>query len=319
MLTVATRERIRSSVPWWLKCALKLALVPANYRLLRALSLAAHGGMRRPQFAHDAFRRHFDDADFHRKAGGFAALELGPGDALTAAVVARAYGAASSCHVDVAPFATRDVAVYLAVARYLRQQGLPAPDLSAARSLEDVLAVCRGRYETGGLASLRALPDASFDLIFSNCVLQCVPPTHLLATLKETRRLLHPQGVCVHSIDLRDMMGQSLHHLRFPEGVWESAYFRRAGFYTNRLRHSEWLRLFSLAGFDVRESEVNHWTTLPLERDSLAPPYRDLPESDLLVRTVRVALSPRTADRPSQDPGDAAERRPGVRALAPAP
>jgi len=317
MLTVATRERIRSSVPWWLKCALKLALVPVGYRLQRALSLASHGGMRRPQFAHDAFRRHFDDSDFNRKSGGFAVLEMGPGDALTAAVVARAYGAASSCHVDVAPLATRDAAVYRAAARYLGEQGLPAPDLSATRSLDEVLTVCRGRYETGGLASLRALPDASFDLIFSNCVLQCVPPAHLPAILKETRRLVHPRGVCVHSIDLRDMMGQSLHHLRFPEGVWESAYFRRAGFYTNRLRHSEWLRLFSLAGFDVRESEVNHWAALPVTRDSLAPPYRDRSESDLLVRTIRVALFPR-ADQPSQDIGDAAERRTGLRALAPA-
>jgi SAM-dependent methyltransferase len=294
MLSVAARERLRSSVPWWLKCALKLALVslPVDYRLLRGLSLAGHGGMRRPPFAHDAFRRHYEDGDFHRKAGGFTVLELGPGDALTAALVARAYGAASSCHVDVAPFATRDVAVYRAVARHLREQGLPAPDLSAAKSLEDVLAVCRGRYETRGLASLRALPGGSFDLIFSNGVLQCVPPALLLETLKETRRLLHPQGVCVHSIDLRDMMGHSLHHLRFGERVWESAWFRRAGFHTNRLRYSEWLRLFRSAGFDVRESEVNRWPTLPVARESLAPPYRDLPESDLLVSTIRVALSP---------------------------
>jgi len=303
MLSVTTREHIRSSVPWWLKCALKLTLVPLpmSYRVLRGLSLAGHGGMRRPQFAHDAFRRHYEDADFHRKAGGFTVLELGPGDALTSAVVARAYGAASTCHVDVGPFAAGDVAVYQAVARHLRDQGLPAPDLSAARSLEDVLAVCGSRYVTNGLASLRALPDASFDLVFSNGVLQCIPPSLLLETMEETRRLLHPQGVCVHSIDLRDMMGHSLNHLRFPEPVWESAWFRHAGFHTNRLRYSEWVRLFRLAGFEVRESEVNHWRTLPVARASLAPPYRDLPESDLLVSTVRLALTCDGGDTPARD------------------
>ena len=303
MLSVTTREHIRSSVPWWLKCALKLALVPlpVDYRLLRRLSLAGHGGMRRPAFAHDAFRRHYDDGDFHRKAGGFTVLELGPGDALTAAVVARAYGAASTCHVDVAPFATRDVAVYQAVARHLSDQGLPAPDLWAATSLEDVMAICHSRYETNGLDSLRALPSESFDLIFSNCALQCVPPALLPETLKETRRLLHPRGVCVHSIDLRDMMGHSLHHLRFGERVWESAWFRRAGFHTNRLRFADWLRLFRSVGFDVRESEVNRWPTLPVASDSLAPPYRDLPESELRISTVRVALSPRVAETAPPD------------------
>jgi hypothetical protein len=298
MQAVSTRERFRSSVPWWFKCALKLALapLPVSYGLLRGLALARHGGMRRPPFALDAFRRHYEDSDFHRKAGGFTVLELGPGDALTAAVVARAFGAASSCHVDVGAFATRDVDIYRSVAGYLRDQGLAAPDLSAARSLEEVLAVCNSRYETRGIASLRELPTGSFDLIFSNGVLQCVPPAQLLETLKETRRLIHPQGVSVHSVDLRDMMGQSLHHLRFSERVWESAWFRRAGFHTNRLRSAEWLRLFRLAGFDVRESEVNRWPALPVARESLAPPYRDLPESDLLVSTVRVALTPPPTD-----------------------
>jgi SAM-dependent methyltransferase len=298
MPSPSTREQLRSSVPWWLKCGLKLALVPVpvSYGILRGLALARHGGMRRPQFALDAFRRHYEDSDFHRKPGGFTVLELGPGDALTAAVVARAHGAACTCHADVGEFATRDVSVYQAVATYLRDQGLPAPDLSAARSLEDVLTLCNSRYVTSGLASLRALPTGSFDLIFSNGVLQCIPPAHLLETLKETRRLLHPQGVSVHSVDLRDMMGQSLHHLRFSERVWESGWFRRAGFHTNRLRYAEWLRLFRVAGFDVRESEVNRWPALPVARESLAPPYRDLPEADLLVSTVRVALTPSPTD-----------------------
>ena len=297
MLSTKSRERVRSSVPWWVKFGLKLALVPASYDLLRAMSLAGHGGMRRPDFAHDVFRRHYDDADFHRKAGGFSVLEIGPGDALTAAVVARAYGAASTCHVDVAPFATPDVAVYQSVARFLSERCLPAPDLSVAHSLEDVLTACGGRYETGGLDSLRALPDASFDLIYSNGVLQCIPPLQLLATLKETRRLLHPRGVSVHSVDLRDMAGQSLHHLRFPERVWESALFRRAGFHTNRLRYGEWTGLFREAGFEVRESEVNRWPALPVRRESLAAPFRNLPEDELLVATFRVALFPVAADR----------------------
>ena len=306
MLSTPARERIRSSTPWWAKCAVKLALVPVpvGYRILRALSLARHGGMTRPAFAYDIFRRHFDDADFRRKSGGFTMLELGPGDSLAMALVATAHGAASTCHVDVGHFATGDVEVYRATATFLAERGLVPPDLSAARSLADVMAACSARYETRGLDSLRALPDASFDFVFSNSVLQCVAPAELPELLKELRRLVHPQGVCVHSVDLRDMMGHSLNHLRFPERVWGSAWFRKAGFYTNRLRYPDWLALFRSAGFDAEASELNRWETLPIPRESIVQPYRDVAEADLLVATVRMVLRPVRV--PQETSGDGA-------------
>ena len=304
MLSTPSRERIRSSTPWWAKCALKLALVPlpVGYGVLRALSLARHGGMTRPAFAYDTFRQHFDDADFHRKSGGFTMLELGPGDSLSMALVARAHGAASTCHVDVGPFATGDPAVYQRMAAFLADRGMTAPDVSAVRSLGDVQAACSARYEISGLASLRALPDASFDFILSNGVLQSVSRHELPETMRELRRLLHPEGVSVHSIDLRDTMGQSLNHLRFPQRVWDSGWFRKAGFHTNRLRFSEMMEVCRQAGFEAEASEVNRWERLPLPREALATPYRHRPDDDLLIATVRVVLRPAPvgADGPVQ-------------------
>jgi len=288
----SARDRLRSAAPWWAKCAMKLALapLPVDYRALRAFSLARHGGMRSPGFAFDVFRRHFEAADFRHKAGGFTVLELGPGDALSTAVVAKAHGAASTWLVDVRPFATTDVAVYRRVARFVAERGLTPPDLASSRTLADVLASCSAHYGTGGVASLRALPDASFDFIFSNSVLQCVPPGELPATMRELCRVLRPQGACVHSIDLRDMMGQSLNHLRFPERVWDSAWFRQAGFYTNRLRFPDWMELFRRAGFEAEASEVNRWATLPVTREALARPFQDMTDESLLVATIRVVL-----------------------------
>ena len=308
MLSTRTRERIRSSTPWWAKCAVKLALVPVpvGYGVLRALSLARHGGMTRPVFAYDIFRLHFGGADFHHKSGGFTVLELGPGDSLAMALVARAHGAASTCHVDVGHFATGDVGVYRAAAAFLAERGLVPPDLSAAGSLADVMAACSARYETRGLDSLRGLPDASFDFVFSNSVLQCVAPAELPELMKELRRLVHPQGVCVHSIDLRDMMGHSLNHLRFTERVWDSAWFRKAGFHTNRLRYPDWLDLFRRAGFDAEASELNRWEALPIPRESIAEPYRDVAEADLLVATVRMVLRP--VPGPQETPADGANQ-----------
>jgi SAM-dependent methyltransferase len=294
IVSIATRERIRHAVPWWAKCGLKLGLckLPLGYSVLRTLALAQHGGMQRPEFAYDAFMRHFNSAAFGNKPGGFRMLELGPGDSLFCALIAKSYGAAASCFVDVGPFANTDVDLYRTMADHLRSRGLNPPDLSSAKSLEDVLAACDARYLTGGLVSLQQLPDASFDFIFSNGVLQSVWRGELPATLRELRRLVHPDGATIHSIDLRDTMGQSLHHLRFSDKVWESNWFHSAGFYTNRYRLAELVALGREAGFVTELPEVNRWPALPVKRERLAPRYREMPEADLLPATIRINMLP---------------------------
>lgn len=291
----AARKAARAAMPWWAKGALKIALahVPLSYPVLRSMSLARHGGMEDPAWAWQTFTRHFNRADFPRIGAGFSILEMGPGDSLFTAVIARALGAENCRLVDVAPYATNDVRLYQRMAEFLRDRGWRPPDLSGAKSVEDVLAACGARYATEGIDSLRRLPDQSFDFIFSNVVIQCIRRVELPDTLAQLRRLLRPGGSCVHSIDLRDMMGQSLHHLRFCEEAWESDWVRRSGFYTNRYRLSELIELNRGAGFDTELDEVNRWPRLPLPRATLAQPYRQMPEGELRVATVRLILRPR--------------------------
>lgn len=260
--------------------------------MLRHAGLARHGAMESPEYAMRIFGKLFDAVDFGRKAGGFTALELGPGDSVGMAVILRAQGAAASLHIDVEPFATREVDVYQRIAQCVADPGLAAPDLSHAASFEDVLAACNARYETGGLESLRRVPDESIDFLFSNSVLQAVRRDELEATLRECRRVTRADGVGVHNVDLRDMVGQSLHHLRFSERVWESHWFQSAGFYTNRLRLSELTDLCRRCGFDVSLPEVNRWDRVPIPRQRLAPPYRALSDDDLRAATVRIVLRP---------------------------
>lgn len=292
---VAQRERIRHAVPWWAKGAVKLALAkaPVGYTVLRHAGLARHGGMQRPEYVTRIFGELFDCAPFGRKAAGeFTALELGPGDSLGMAVLLHAHGAASSWHIDVAPFATREVDVYQRMAQHVAACGLAPPDLSHAACFDDVLAACHAQYETGGLESLQRVPGESVDFLFSNSVLQAVRRDDLEATLRECRRVTRADGVGVHNVDLRDMVGQSLHHLRFSERVWESPWFQHSGFYTNRLRLSELADLCRRCGFAVSLPEVNRWDRVPIPRQRLAPPYRDLSEDDLCAATVRMVLRP---------------------------
>ena len=288
----AARQALRAATPWWAKGALKLALarVPPAQRALRAVALSRHGAMEDPRWAYDTFRRHFDRVDFPNKGGGFCVLELGPGDSLFTAVIARALGASHACLVDVGPFATADCDAYRRMAAFLSSKGLEPPDLSAAKSLQDVLAACGARYAVEGLTSLRQLPDRSFDFIFSNAVFQSVPRDQVADTLAQMHRVLRRGGACVHSIDLRDLMGHSLHHLRFSCAAWESEPIRHSGIYSNRLRLCELVALSRRAGFDTVLDEVNRWARLPVPRAALAEPYRHMPEDELRVATVRLIL-----------------------------
>jgi hypothetical protein len=300
----STRDRIRASVPWWAKGALKLSLsrVPIHYYVRRALHLASHGAMRRPGYAYDVFMRHFTASAFHRKeAGGFTALELGPGDSLFSAMIAKAHGAATIWLVDIGRFACDDMQLYRNMARFLTDRGLRVPAGLDTSTIDKLCASCDTSYETQGFQSLRRLPSGSIDFIFSNAVLQAVRRDEFAPTLKELHRLTHPQGCNVHSIDLRDMMGLSLNHLRFSPRVWESKWVRESGFYTNRLRLAEILELCDDAGFESEVSELNRWPELPVNRTRLAKPFCDMPDEELLAATTRLVLRPRSQSLRTED------------------
>ena len=65
----------------------------------------------------------------------------------------------------------------------------------------------------------------------------------------ELFRILKPNGVCSHRVDLRDCLDGGLNNLRFSEARWEDALFRKSGFYTNRIRFREMVEIFEQAGF----------------------------------------------------------------------
>jgi hypothetical protein len=286
---------IKKRIPWWAKMSTKLILcsLPAGYRFWRSLAVFRHGGMERPDWAYSTFRRHYDGVEFARKGRGFTLLELGPGDSLVSALIAHAHGAMRSILVDVAPFANQDPAIYRRMAAYLAERGLPIPAMSATATLADYLSACGARYETSGLTSLRGVPAASVDFCFSNSVLQHVRRSEFSATIRELRRVMRPDAISIHSIDLRDMMGAGLDHLRFTERFWESNLVGRAGYYSNRFRFAEMLDEFREAGFDPEPTEINRWASPPIDRTSLASCFRRYTDDDLRVATFNVVLHPR--------------------------
>jgi hypothetical protein len=279
-------------IPWQFKIAAKLVLsrVPISQKLFQRAGVFNLGGMSRPEYAVGVFHRHFDKAEFARKAEPFVALELGPGDSLFSIVIAGALGASAAYAVDQGPFASAGITDYRDLEAYLGRFGLHVHVLAKCSTVEDVVRVCGGAYLTHGLDSLRLVPTASVDFVFSHTVLQHIRRRDFFPMLQELRRIQRPDGVGSHTVSISDILGGGLNDLRFSEKTWESELMASSGFYTNRIRYSQYLKMFRDAGFVSQVYRTAQWKTLPTPRNKMAPEFAALPDEDLQVSGFDVYL-----------------------------
>jgi hypothetical protein len=279
-------------VPWQVKIAAKIVLarLPVTYHTWEKIGLFKQGGMERPDYALNIFHRHFDAVRFPGKAGEFVALELGPGDSVCSALIAQTCGASRTYLVDVERCVSSDLSVYRRMESHLRQLGLNPANLDHCRNLDDVAEACAAVYLTEGLASLRRIPSASVDFVWSQAVLPYVRRKEFPAYLRELRRIQRRDGIGSHCIPVKDVLGGNLDDLRFSERVWESPFMSKSRFYTNRLRYLELLQLFRDAGFEPEVVHEVRWKKLPTPRRKMAKEFAALPEEDLQVSEFDVLL-----------------------------
>jgi SAM-dependent methyltransferase len=252
---------LTARLPWHMKIGAKLVLsrLPLDYGIWRRVGWFRLGDMDNPEYAFAVVKRHFERANSSRKYEGPVALEIGPGDSVFSAMVAFAFGATTTYLIDTGRFAREDCEPYRGMAAYLEARGFDVPRLAELSTVEEVLGSCHGKYLTGGLASLRALPKESVDIVWSNHVLEHIRRCEFVDVMRELRRILRPDGVCSHSVDLKDNLSDALNNLRFSERVWESPFMASSGFYTNRLRYSEMMDIFRSTGFGVDVIDVTRW------------------------------------------------------------
>jgi hypothetical protein len=284
--------RHMQSVPWQLKIAAKIVLarLPLSYHSWEKIGLFKQGAMERPEYALRIFRRHFDAAGLAGKADEFVGLELGPGDSLCSALIAKTFGGSRTFLVDVESCASTDLRVYRRMEAHLRQLGMYPPNLDHCRTMDEVAEACGAEYMTEGLDSLRKIPSASVDFVWSNAVLPYVRRNQFVLTLQELRRVQRQSGVASHTIPIKDIIGGKLNDLRFGAGIWESPLMANSRFYTNRLRYLELLRLFREAGFEPEVVREICWKTLPIPRRKMAQEFAKLSEEDLQVSEFDVLL-----------------------------
>jgi hypothetical protein len=248
--------------------------------------------MHEADYALRTFQEHFAQSQIAR-GQGFVALELGPGDSLSSAVIAAAHGAIHTYLVDAGEFASLDMHVYRDTAHILRARGLDPPELDTVQDVDAMLRLCRASYGTRGLRSLREIPSASVDFMWSQAVLEHIRRREFAEFAAEMRRVIRDGGVSSHQIDLQDHLGGALNNLRIPSRWWEREWMARSGFYTNRLRMSELIGILESAGFVVDVLTTSRWDTLPTPRSAFAREFQGFDQEDLLVRGIQVLLRPK--------------------------
>lgn len=295
-------KNVKKMIPWWLKIVVKIVLarLPVPYAFWKRLGLFEHGDMNQEHRAWEVFLGHASTANVLDLAGNipklrvqgdeYSVLELGPGDSLFTAVIAKSLGASKTWLVDSGYFADTTFKPYADLIGFLHQQGLTPHFATRPQTVDDILTVCQAEYLTDGVRSLENLPSNSVDYSFSNAVLEHILKSDFAVLSEELFRVMKPHGVSVHRVDLRDHMGGQLNNLRFADATWEGTLFRKSGFYTNRIRFFEMISFFEQIGFNCQVSNVGRWNELPTPRARLAEPFSQLPESDLLVNTFDVVL-----------------------------
>lgn len=183
--------------------------------------------------------------DFARHTGGFpgTVLEIGAGRDLAVPLALRRLGVGKVIASDVTRLAKLDL-IQHAADRLLTE----AIEFRNWDDLERFGVFYRAPHYV-------TVADEKVDCSCSNEVLEHVPPDQLVKLLAGMREVT--RGLTTHSIDYSDHYARSdpkvsrLNFLRYSDEEWRP--FNSGMQYVNRLRHSDYLRLFREAGFTILE------------------------------------------------------------------
>src|SRR5690606_13057819 len=131
----------------------------------------------------------------------------------------------------------------------------------ACGSFDEVYALLDFRYVLDAAGSLGAVADSSLDLIISSDVMEHIPRAAMDGLMADFMRVMKPGGVISQQIVMADHLCiydrtvHSKNYLRYNDRQWKLL-FQNDLQYFNRLQHSDFVKLFSEAGFEVLGEEI---------------------------------------------------------------
>jgi len=247
-------------------------------------------------------------------SSSFSAFELGTGWFPTVAIGFFLCGAREVWTWDIVTFLKRD-RLKRTIRRFLElEQGqglgghLHALPERLTR-LREVMALCEQPEGLGaaellerlsihyrmGNACRSGLPPQSVDLIVSDVVFEYLSSEELFEILQEFRRIAAPDAVMSHTISLDDQYAAydsgitRFNFLRFSDRAWR--WLNNPIIPLNRLRVSDYRRVFSESGFQIVDETSQRGDPAELARTPLAARFRGYSIEDLLaIHTWLVAI-----------------------------
>lgn len=234
----------------------------------------------------DAFRGHGIDLERARL------MTFGAGWDLFENLVFYAHGVNRQVVIDIKPLARAELID--GVAAFLDnnplESALPRPFRALGDDLEKGLLQHYGiDYRAPADARAVDLPDGSVDMVATTHTLEHIPGEVIAQIMTECRRLVSPGGAVSMLIDYTDHFAHAdpsitvYNYLRFSADEWRRHNVDRH--YQNRLRHSDYARLFEAAGFRIEVDEPERpadWERL-LDRQPISDRFHGYAPEDLAI------------------------------------
>ncbi len=164
--------------------------------------------------------------------------------------------------------------------------------LRGANDFEDFCSRSGIEYRAPADATATTLATGSVDVVFSNSVLEHVTKEALDALMQETRRILRPGGLAIHSVNCGDHYAyfdrgiSQINYLRYTERQWRL--WNNDLQYQNRLRPDDFLASAERAGLELVLNLQRPRPELLAKFDSLpfAPEFRHYSREQLCTTSV---------------------------------
>jgi hypothetical protein len=223
---------------------------------------------------------------------GSTALEFGAGRNLLTPLLLSAAGAKVVFAVDLDRLATVEQ-----VNGVIDQLRVSMPgQWPALQSLDELFKLYRIDYRAPGDARNTGLPDDSVDFFCSTSTLEHIPAPEIKAILSECNRIASKQALYSFIIDYHDHYGTADHRIgrfhfyRYTDTQWRR--FNPPNHYQNRLRHSDYERLFAETGLRAVANcrIVPSWAEQEFLKATVGPAFKTYSHEDLVTANGQFLL-----------------------------
>jgi SAM-dependent methyltransferase len=147
-------------------------------------------------------------------------------------------------------------------------------------------------YRAPADATQTGLDGGQFDCIFSNSVLEHVPPTVIGSMFEEAMRILASDGVMFHSVNCGDHYAyvdrtiNQLNYLRYSDAQWNR--WNNAFLYQNRLRAHVFIELAEAVGFEIvlNTAKASDLRLSQLASTPVHPQFSAIPAERLCITSI---------------------------------